>query len=400
MNRRELLAFAALSGLGWTSGAARAEEFAAIAEKARGQTVFFNAWGGDPKINAFIAWAGETLRARAGVDLRQVKLADTADAVTRIIAEAEAGRTDGGSVDLIWINGRNFATLKGRGLLHGPFVDRLPNHALVDLAGNPTALVDATVPVEGFQAAWGTARFVFVADSALDPEPPRTPEAILAFARANPGRFSYPQPPDFIGVTFLKQVLHALAPDRAALARPVAEAAFAAAAAPLFAYLDALHPHLWREGRAFPANGTALRTMMANAELRLIMTFNPAMAANAVMSGELPDTVRTYAMEGGSIGNTHFLAIPKNANALAGALVAADFLLSPEAQGRKADVAVWGDPTVLALDRLSAEDRALFAQEGHPSYPDPASLGPIVGEPHPDWAGLLEAAWKARYAGG
>ena len=38
-----------------------------------------------------------------------------------------------------------------------------------------------------------------------------------------------------------------------------------------------------------------------------------------------------------------------------------DFLISPEAQLRKEDPAYWGDPTVLAMDRLDAADRAAFA---------------------------------------
>jgi ABC-type uncharacterized transport system YnjBCD substrate-binding protein len=32
--------------------------------------------------------------------------------------------------------------------------------------------------------------------------------------------------------------------------------------------------------------------------------------------------------------------------------VTANFLLSPEAQARKQDPKVWGDPTVLAMERL------------------------------------------------
>jgi ABC-type uncharacterized transport system YnjBCD substrate-binding protein len=54
----------------------------------------------------------------------------------------------------------------------------------------------------------------------------------------------------------------------------------------------------------------------------------------------------------GTLGNTHFVAIPFNANAAAGAMVFADFLLSPEAQAHKQDVSVWGDPTVLAIEKL------------------------------------------------
>jgi ABC-type uncharacterized transport system YnjBCD substrate-binding protein len=41
-----------------------------------------------------------------------VKLDDTANAVAKVLAEKAAGKNEGGSVDLIWINGENFASMK------------------------------------------------------------------------------------------------------------------------------------------------------------------------------------------------------------------------------------------------------------------------------------------------
>jgi putative thiamine transport system substrate-binding protein len=395
---------ATVAGLRTVSAASWDETVAA----AKGQTLYFNAWGGDPKINAYIAWAGEELQKQFGVTMNHVKLADTVDAVGRIISEAEGGKTEsGGSVDLIWINGKNFETLKTKGLLHGPFTQDTPNFKLVDTEGNATALTDFTIPVDGHEAPWGTARFVFVHDSAKDAVPPTSLAGLMDFAKANPGRFTYPQPPDFLGTTFLKQLLLALSFDgldvskrQDALRKPADDAAFAAFGAPVFAYLDQLHPSLWREGKAFPDTGTTLRTMMSNGELRLITTFNPAMAANAVLAGELPETVRTYALDGGSIGNTHFVAIPKNSSVKPAAMLAANFLMSAEAQARKADLAIWGDPTVLAHGKLNDAQKALFTASSHPALPDPAKLGPMMLEPDPSWGSRLETEWKSRYAAG
>src|SRR5690606_9764416 len=137
----------------------------ALAE-ARGQTVYWNAWAGDERINGYIAWVGERVEADYGIELRHVKLTDTAEAVNRVLAEKAAGKDEGGSVDLVWINGENFATMKENGLLYGPFVDRLPNFALVDTREKPTTVVDFTVPVEGLEAPWGMARINFIYDSA------------------------------------------------------------------------------------------------------------------------------------------------------------------------------------------------------------------------------------------
>jgi putative thiamine transport system substrate-binding protein len=190
-------------------------------------------------------------------------------------------------------------------------------------------------------------------------------------------------------------VLVTLAPDKAALARSPDDAAFAAASRPVFDYLDRLHPFLWRKARTFPQNVSALRTAFADGELDLGLTFNPGDAAASIARSEIPTTVRTYGLDGGTIGNAHFVAIPLNASAKAAALVVADFLLSPQAQARKADQAVWGDPTVLALSMLGPAERTLFegSQGGTVSGPGV----PALPEPHPDWSGRLEAEWARRY---
>src|SRR3546814_6771663 len=66
-----------------------------------------------------------------------------------------------------------------------------------------------------------------------------------------------------LGSTFLKQVLIELAADPAFLQQPVAdEAQVEQAARPLWEYLDALHPHLWRGGETFPASGPAQRQLL------------------------------------------------------------------------------------------------------------------------------------------
>ena len=96
---------------------AQVADFNATVEAARGQTVYFNAWGGDDKINDYIEWAGDELKSRHGITVVHVKLADTAAAVSRILAEKTAGRDSGGSVDLLWVNGENFAAMKRNGLL-------------------------------------------------------------------------------------------------------------------------------------------------------------------------------------------------------------------------------------------------------------------------------------------
>ncbi|MFC5584738.1 ABC transporter substrate-binding protein [Nitratireductor kimnyeongensis] len=380
------------------------EDWPSVLEDARGETVYFNAWGGSQNINAYIEWAGAALKDRYGVTLKHVKLEDTASAVATVVAEKAAGRDEEGTVDLIWINGENFAAMKRQGLILSPgWAEKLPNWAYVDVENKPTIRTDFTVPVEGLESPWGMAKLVFFYDSERTEVStlPQDADGLLAWAKENPGRFSYPQPPDFIGSSFLKQVLAETVEDPEVLLRPVEEDSFADVTKPLFDYLDALNPVMWRSGRAYPQNYPAMKQLLADAELDIIFAFNPAEASNAIANGELPETVRSFTFPEGTLSNTHFLTIPYNASAKAGALVTANFLLSPEAQARKQDPAIWGDPTVLAIDKLEAEDRARFdAIDLGVATLRPDELGPALDEPHPSWLEHIETEWKRRYGVG
>ena len=396
---------AATAALALLAAAAEAQpdpaDWDAVLEEARGQTVYWSAWAGDPRINAYVEWVAEEVEARHGVAVEHVKVADVAEAVSRVLAERQAGRDEGGSVDLVWINGENFAAMKEAGLLFGPWAEDLPRWPLVDVEGKPAVTSDFTVPTDGLEAPWGMAQLVFYHDAERLPDPPRSMEALAGWAEANPGRFAHPAPPDFLGTTFLKQALHELADDPAPLAEPVTDAAYEALAPALWDWLGGLTPNLWREGRAYPANGAALRQLMADGEVDLAFSFNPNEASAAIANFELPETVRSYVLEGGTIGNAHFVAIPYNADAKAGALVVADFLLSPEAQARKTDPAVWGDATVLDLAALAPEDRALFEDVPlGPATLSPEELGASLPEPHPSWMVRIEEDWMRRYGAG
>ncbi|MFG6177030.1 ABC transporter substrate-binding protein [Halomonas sp. THAF12] len=393
-----LLALTTL-GMAMAEEAPLPEEWADIEALARGQTVYWNAWGGDAATNRYIDWVAGHLAERFEIELLHVKLDDTAAAVSRVIAEKSAGNVDDGAVDLVWINGENFAAMKRHELLYGPFAERLPHFALTAPDDNPEMRTDFTLPTEGFEAPWGKAQLTFYYDAERLETPPRSMAELLAWARAHPGRFTYPLVPDFLGSTFLKQALIELVEDPSVLADPAERHDVAAVTAPLWEFLDALHPQLWRRGRDFPASGPELKQLMGDGELSLAFTFNPSEPAAAVAAHQLPPSTRSYVLDGGTLGNVHFVAIPFNAAHKAGALVLANFLLSPEAQARKQDIEVWGDPTVLDMTKLTPEQRVAFSsQDDHPARLPPEAMGKLLPEPHPSWMEALEAGWRERYA--
>lgn len=361
----------------------------AIEHDARGQTVWFNAWGGDPAVNKYLDWVSGEVKRDYAITLRIVHIADAADTVKRIQTEIKAGRTKNGSVDLLWVNGENFRTLKEANLLQTGWAEQLPGWRYVDM--RKPVQEDFSVPVEGAESPWGSAQLTFIARRSQTPEPPQTPQALLAFATRYPGTVTYPRPPDFTGTALLEQLLINLTRDPDALKQPPDARTFAAVTASLWRYLDNLHPLLWREGRDFPASTARMDTLLASGTLRLSLTFNPQHAQQKVATRALPDDSYSFGFRDGMIGNVHFVAIPVNARAQAGAQVVANFLLSPEAQLRKADPAIWGDPSVLDPAKLPPDQAAALAAR------QPSSQPPVLAEPHAAWVNALEQEWLRRY---
>lgn len=393
---RQLLVFFCffLSSFSWAQ-----ETWPETLAKAKGQTVYFYAWGGSQSINDYIRWAARVAQSQYGIEVKHVKVADTANVVNQVLAEKTAGKDEQGSVDLVWINGENFASMKANQLLAGPFAETLPNFALIDIEQKPSIAFDFGTPVDGFESPWGMAQLVFMADTAKVKTFPGSAAELLAYLKQHPGQFSYPKIPDFHGVSLLKQILIETSNAHPALYQHIDQAdSPEQVVAPLWAYLDQLHPVMWRQGKTFVTSQAQLKAKLNDEAISIAFSFNPNDAANSIANGELPETVKTYVHKAGSLGNTHFVAIPYNANAKAGAKVFANFLLSPEAQAKKADPEIWGDPTVLAMNKLNDDQKAIFSEiKRHPASLTPLQLGRILVELHPSWVAYIEKEWLTRY---
>src|SRR5262245_57866591 len=163
-----------------------------IVARARGTTVNYGMWFGDEARNRYFQGAAaEALKKRYEITLRLVPNSDTAEVVNKLINEKGAGRNDGGSIDLVWINGENFRTARQAGILWGPFADHLPNTRYYDEQARAR---DFGTPIEGYEAPWQQAQFVMAYDTARMPAPPRSIPALRDWIQAHPGRFTYVAP--------------------------------------------------------------------------------------------------------------------------------------------------------------------------------------------------------------
>lgn len=375
------------------AAAPEAADWPAVLAQARGATLDWYMFTGDEAINGVVTgYVAPRLAGEFGVALNVVPVADTADAVNKVLAERQAGRAGSGTVDAIWINGENFATGKQADLWACGYPEALPNARYVDLTA-PALASDFGVPVDGCEAAWQQANSALVYDSAaLGAADVASLTALTDWARANPGRFTYPAPPDFTGSMAVRTFLYDTAGDATALTGPLDPAR----ADELWARLDGLEPALWRAGETYPTSQDAVEQLYATGEISAFFTYGPGTVSSKVADGVFPATTRTAVPDVGNIANTSYLAIPADAADRAAALVLANLLQDPATQLRfYADGGIY---PVIDLDRVPADVRAEFeAVDLGPSVlPLTELTARALPEPDAEQAAAVDDGWTAQ----
>jgi len=404
MNSQKLRLLAALASLSIVASAWSAtfeEDYRRLTwdqtvAAAKGKTVNFFMYGGSSADNKYVTgYIAQNLKQKYDVTLNFVPVNTTLDAVNKVLAEKQAGKDKGGSVDLVWINGENFRTMKQGNVLFRNWSDLLPSSKFVDWK-NPAIANDFGVPVDYDESPWRSATFVMEYDSAKVPNPPKNIPDLLKWACDNKGKFAYPAVPDFTGSVFIRHVFYAAAGDYKKLMIPFNEAVYNEVSAKTWKMLNDVKPCLWREGKTYPESNTKLFDLLAQTEVWMAQTYGPNHAANLILQGKYPASMRTFVFDTGTIGNTNYVAIPYNSANKAAAMVMADFLLSPEAQLEGGKPSVIGFRTPLSMELLPKDIVAKFAAlPQHPAILDDVTLNKNkLPELQVNWITRIEKDWK------
>jgi putative spermidine/putrescine transport system substrate-binding protein len=337
-------------------------------------------------------WVAPRLRERYGIRLVPVE-GRGPEIVNLLVVERDAGSA--GFADLVWINGETFHNLRRERLLYGPWGHRLPNALYVDSA-SPIVARDFEQDPAGYESPWGRVQFALIYDSTRTPEPPRSVDELGAWILAHPGRFTHDQ--SFTGVAFLKVLLYALNGGVQAFQGGYDENVYEAASARGWEWLERHRPAFWRAGGAYPRDVAELHRLFANGEVSFSMSYNQNEVATKVRQGTFPASARALLLRDGTLANAHYLGIPFNARNPAGAIVVANFLLSPEAQLEKARPDVWGDGSVLAPSRLPPGWRTRYERlERDPrALPEDSLARYAQPEVAPRYNERLAEDWRAR----
>lgn len=372
--------------------------FDELKEAAKGTTVTFYGWGGDEKLNHWLDNSfAPVMKEKYDITMERVPM-DIDQILSQLSGEIQAGEKDG-SIDMIWINGENFQSAKENGMLYGPFTEKLPNFQEYVDADAEDVKLDFAYPTDGYEAPYGKAQVVLIADTAVTPNLPTSAEELKAFVQEYPGKVTYPALPDFTGSAFVRNIIYEICGYEQFLDMEADKEKVREAVQPAMEYLRELNPYLWNEGKTFPDSSTTLMNMFSDKEVVLNVTYDAYDTAVSIADGIYTDTTQTFQFDKGTIGNTNFMAIAKNSGNKAGAMVAINEMLSPEIQADRYDQL----KVIPVLDntKLSEEQKAAFDKVdlGKGTIPQDELLAKRLPEMPAEMVPLIEEIWSEEVVG-
>lgn len=351
-----------------------------IEKGAKGSTVNFYGWGGNEVLNKwFDSYIIPNMKEKYDINVKRVGM-DIDTIMNQLMSEKQV-KSDKGSIDVFWVNGENFKTAKDNKLLFGPFSNKIVNYDKYVDKNSEDITTDFGTSVDNMESPWGKASFTVLKNSDKVKTNIVDTNTLKEAIMQNPGKFTYPAPPDFTGSAFVRNVIYDIVGYENIANLPEDEATVKKAIQPAIDYLNGIKPYLWNKGETYPSTTAQLDNMYSDGEVNFSMTYAPNEVEGKIESGEFYKSTEFINFDKGNISNTHFLAIPENSSNKAGAMVLINYLTSIDAQASKSESKNWGDMTILDLNKISKEDKAKFKSSVQVKNPVPeikASLVPII----------------------
>jgi putative spermidine/putrescine transport system substrate-binding protein len=289
-------------------------------------------------------WLTPRLLSLYNVQLIRVPINDTADAVDRVIAEYAAGySTNNGSVDMIWINGENFATLKNLGYAYGPWATKVPNAVNFNFSAASIAY-DFGLATKGYEMPYNEAQVVFVynqghlASSDVD-----SIDKLLTWIEAHPGKFTYAAPCynsdcslyDYTGSAFIRHVFYYIASPYTQFLGDFNEALYLQYAPAFYTRLRSIEKYLYNDtsfnGGHYPDSNDVVDSLFGAAKVLVTLSYDSNIVQNQIDLGIWNSSANSVVLTSGTLANTNYVLIPANAKHKLAAVVAGNFIASTQA---------------------------------------------------------------------
>lgn len=350
-----------------------------VVTRASGHTVNYYAQAGA----LHVAWVNDYLSPSVkklyNIDLKHTGVQSSV-IVSTIQTEMTKGFVANGSIDLSWLNGNNFATLKNAGYLYGPWATKVPNAVNFDF-NSPSILYDFGTPTNGYEFPYNAAQIIFITNTTSGPnkDTSKSIDDLRAWMTSNPGLFTYaapartantPSESDQTGGAFVRTVWKEVSAKSVAdggcghqmydfAGTAVDSALYEACAPSVFKYLRELEPFLYE----FPVNicGTnvfgnnnnyAFSTIVPSAailtsiglnsqspcftdvlfgqgDISLTLSFSPGYTASQINKNMWPHSAYAFVLSD-ALSNVNFFQVPVNSPNKLAAMVVANYVGSAE----------------------------------------------------------------------
>lgn len=332
-----------------------------VLKAAEGTTVNFYGWGGSELVNN---WIDEKLTpyAKEHYDINVNRVPMNIDEILNILLADKENNNKNSQIDLIWINGENFATAKENKLLYGPFTNYLPNFKKYIDENDEEIKYDFATDIEGYESPYSKAQLVLIYDSEKIQNPPKSANELLEYLKTNEGRFTYEALPGFTGSAFVRNLIYEIVgyEKLAYLKKDVTKEQVKEIIEPALTYMRELNKYLWKKGETFPSTNEQAEAMFMDGTIDFAISYDPYHIASMIENGQYKNTVRSFVFDKGTIGNTNYVAIGGFSNNIPGSLCLADAILSVEMQSSKMSPKIWGTIPVLDNKKLTSEEKKMF----------------------------------------
>lgn len=265
--------------------------------------------------------------------------------------------------DLVWMDLDAFHQYRAGRLLQPGLVAKVPNAALIDWSyfGRRIERDDQQA---GSVVPWGKNPLMLVYNRDNVEKVPTNLAQLAAWVRQNPGRFTIHRGRS--GYRMLHSWLREMAQPPNQLPGTFSESDYAQTRDKLVAFIEALRPYFWMEGEHFPKDAAELDLLFSQGKVDFSIHEGSPARFQELADKPLRFRVGRRVWPCPEAMCAHFLGIPVKATNKEGALVVLNELLSPQAQWQKQDPDIWGDGSVLDVERLPDHWRTRFlaAQSG------------------------------------
>lgn len=317
-------------------------EFDKLVEQAKGTEVNFYGWGGDEDLNNWLDnYYAPRMKEKYDITVNRVPMG-IEDILSQLTGEIQANGMKpaneddkSGTIDMVWINGENFATASENNMLLDNYAWKAPNLGKYIKTDSDKVNFDFGYPINAKEIPYGEAQLVMYNDSAVSPETPKNTDELMEFVKKYPGKVTYPALPDFTGSAFVRNIIYDIVGYEQFQTMEPNKETVKTAIQPALDYLKELNPYLWNEGKTFPSSSSQMENMFSDGELYFGMSYAAYGVAVNIENKTFKDTTQTFLFEKGMIGNTNYIAIPINSPNKAGAIVAINEMISPEVQAER-----------------------------------------------------------------